>query len=88
MLPSEFLCILYSALCHIAEKGLVCIVAGTLGNLENNRRLGLGRSLDNGLELLHVVEIEGRDCITSLYCLCKHFPGVYKAQIFIRNHIL
>ena len=29
--------VLYSAFCHVAEKGLVSVVAGSLGNLKDNR---------------------------------------------------
>jgi hypothetical protein len=82
ILPSEFLGILDGTLCHIAEEGLVGIVAGTLRNLEDDRGPLLGASLDDGLQLLHVVEIECRDGISTLYGLREHFPGVHKTQFF------
>ena len=37
MLPTEFLGILNCAFGHITEKGLVSVVAGSLGNLKDNR---------------------------------------------------
>ena len=86
MLPAEFLCIFYRAFCHVAEEGLVGIVARTLGNLEDNRALGLSRGLDNGLELLHVVEVECGDGVTAFDSLCEHLAGVHKAKIFVIYH--
>ena len=85
-LPSEFLCILHCTLCHIAEKGLVCIIAGTLGYLENNWGLGLCRSLDDGLELLHIIEVERRNSIATLDSLGEHLSGVHKTDFFVRYH--
>ena len=61
MLPAEFLGIGHCALSHVAEQGAVGIVARTLGNLKDNGRFFLGSSLDDGLELLHVVEVKSRD---------------------------
>ena len=86
MLPAEFFCILHSTFRHVAEKGLVGVVARTLAHLEDNGRLGLCRSLNDGLELLHVVEVESGDGVTALDCLCEHLAGVHKAKIFIINH--
>ena len=83
MLPAEFLGILYSALCHVTQKGLVGILAGSAGNLKDDRRLCLGSSLDDSLELLHVVEIEGRDGIAACNSLGKHLSSVYKAKFFV-----
>ena len=88
MLPAEFLCILYCTLCHITEKCLVRIVASALGNLKDNWRFQFCGSLDDSLELLHVVEVESRNSVSAFDSLCKHFSGVYKAQFFIRNHFL
>ena len=86
MLPAEFLGIFNSTFRHIAEKGLVGIVARTLGNLEDDRALGLCGGLDDGLELLHVVEVESGDGVTALDCLCEHLAGVHKAKIFVIYH--
>ena len=86
VLPTQFLGILNSTFCHVAEEGLVGVVTGTLGNLENHRALGLCSCHDDGLELLHVVEIESRDGVTAFNGLGEHFAGVYKAQFFVRNH--
>ena len=88
MLPTELLSILYCTLSHVAEQGLVSILASTLRNLKDNRALGSSRSRDDCLELLHVVEIEGRNSIAALDCLCKHLTGVYKTEFFKTYHFL
>ena len=82
MLPSEFLCIFNSTLCHVTEKSLVGIVACTLGNLEDYRGLCFGSSLDDSLELLHIVEIECRNGVTAFDGFCEHFFGVHEAKFF------
>ena len=66
VLPTELLRVSDGTFGHVAEKGGVGIVAGALGNLEDDRGLGLGSGLDDGLELLHVVEIERRDGVTAV----------------------
>ena len=86
MLPAQLFGIFHSTLCHIAQEGLVGVVTGTLGNLENHRALGLGAGLDNGLKLLHVVEIESGDGVTAGNGLLEHLTGVHKTQFFVRNH--
>ncbi len=86
MLPAKFLGIGNGTLCHITQKSGVGIVAGTLGNLEDYRRLLLGSGLDDGLKLLHVVEVESRDCVSPFDSLCKHLTGVHKTQFFIAYH--
>ena len=86
MLPTEFFSVLYCTLSHVAEKGLVSILTSTLGYLKNNRTLGSSRSRNDCLELLHVVEIEGRNSIAALDCLCKHLAGVYKTEFFEVYH--
>ena len=79
MLATELLSILYSTLSHVAEKSLVGVCTSALRYLEDNRRLGLNSSLNDSLELLHVVEVESRDSIAALDCSCKHIACVYKA---------
>ena len=79
ILPAEFLGVGHSTLGHIAEQGRVSVVASALGHLENNGRLLLCGGLDDGLELLHVVEVESGDCITALDGLGKHLTGVDQA---------
>ena len=86
VLPAKFLCILHSTLCHIAEEGLVGVVACALGDLEDNRGLGLSGGLDDSLELFHIVEIECGDGVTAGNGLREHFTSVHKAEFFIRNH--
>ena len=86
LLPAQFLGIFDGTLGHIAEQGLVRVVARTLGDLQDHRGLGLRGGLDNGLELLHVVEIECGDGVTTGDSLSEHLSGVHKAKIFVRNH--
>ena len=86
MLATQLLSILYSTLCHILKQGLVGIVACALRHLKDNRRLEVRRSLDDGLQLLHVVEIEGGDGITAVDGFLKHLFGVYQAQSLITYH--
>jgi hypothetical protein len=84
-LPTKFLGIFNSSLGHVAKEGLVRIIAGTLAHLEDNGRLCLCSGLDNGLKLLHVVEVECRNGVTALDGLGKHLACVHKAKIFKRN---
>ena len=79
---ADFTGVFDSALREVAEQGLVGVVARALGDLQNHRGLLLGAGLDDGLKLLHVVEIERRDRIASLHRLGKHLSGVDKTQIF------
>ena len=84
--PAELLGVSDGTLGHVAEKGGVGVVAGALGNLKDDRGLGLGSGLDDGLELLHVVEVESGDGVTAINGLGEHFAGVHKTQFFVRNH--
>ncbi len=54
--------------------------------LKDNGALKVARSLDDGLELLHVVEVECRNGIAAIDGTGKHFTGVYQAQFFVTNH--
>ena len=87
ILPAELLGISHSTLGHVAQEGSVGIVAGTLGYLEDDGALFFGSGLDDGLELLHVVEVEGRDSVTSLDGLGKHLAGVDEAEFLKAYHI-
>ena len=86
MLPTKLLGIFDSTFRHVTEKGLVGIFTRSAGNLEDNRRLCLRGSLDDSLELLHVVEVESGDGVTASDSLSEHLSGVHKAKIFVRNH--
>ena len=78
MLPAELFSVLNGTLSHVTKQGLVSVVTRTFRYLKDHRRFGLSRSFDDRLELLHVVEIECRDGISSLDCLSKHLTGVHK----------
>ena len=79
LFPAEFLGVCNSTFSHVTEKSLVGIVAGALGYLEDNRGLGFGSGHNNGLELLHIVEIECRDGISTFDCLGEHLTSVHEA---------
>ena len=84
--PTQLLGILHGAFGHVAQQGLVGVVTRTLRYLEDHRRLGLGSSLDDGLELLHVVEVESGDGVAALDGLGEHLAGVHEAQLFVGYH--
>lgn len=66
MLPAKLLGILHGAFGHVAQQGGVGIVARALAHLQDHGAFGLGSGLDDGLELLHVVEIERGDGVAAL----------------------
>lgn len=82
----EFLGIGRGALGHIPQKGLVGIFPGAGRDLEDHRRPGFHASLDNGLELLHIVEIIGGNRITARCRLFEHVPGIDKPEVLITDH--
>ncbi len=77
--PAEFLSVSHSTLSHVAEKGSVSIVAGTLRYLKDYGRFFFSGCLDDSLELLHIVEVESGNGITAFDCLGKHLTGVDQA---------
>jgi hypothetical protein len=83
---AQLLGIFDGALSHVAEQGLVGVFARARRHLKNYRRRSLHASLNDGLHLLHVVEVECRDGITALDGLCEHLTGVHKTQIFVGYH--
>ena len=88
MLAAELLGILYSTLGEVAEDGAVSIVTGTLGNLHDNGRLCLDGSHDDGLHLLHGVEVESGDSIATGYGSLEHLAGINETQILVIYHNL
>ena len=79
MLAAQFLGILHSTFCHVAQQSLVSVSTSALRNLQNNRAFLLRRSLDDGLQLLHVVEVESRNCITASDGTLEHVARVDQA---------
>ena len=83
---AQLLGILDGALCHVTQQGLVGVFACACRNLQDHGRGSLHAGLDDGLHLLHVVEIECRDGITAFDGLCEHVARVHETQIFVRYH--
>ena len=86
VVAAEFFGVCHSTFSHVAEKSLVGVGTCAFGNLENHRALLFDRSLDDCLELLHVVEVEGGNGIATVNGSCKHVAGVYEAEVFVVNH--
>ena len=78
VLPAQLLGKLHGTLCHVAQQRLVGILASALRHLQDHRRLGVGCGSDDGLQLLHVVEIEGGDCITAIDGFLEHLARVHE----------
>jgi hypothetical protein len=78
-LAAQFLGILHSTLCHVTKQGSVGIVASALRHLQDHRALQVGRGLDDSLELLHVVKVEGGNSIAAIDGSFEHLTGVHEA---------
>jgi hypothetical protein len=85
MVATQRLSILHSALCHVAEKDRISIVAGTLRHLKDHRRAKLRRGCDDSLELLEVIEVECWDSITASDGSLEHLACVDETKIFVIN---
>ena len=57
------------------------VLARACGYLENNGGLDLTGSLGDGLDDLHVVDVEGTDGVAALVGLLEHFLGCYECHI-------
>ena len=88
MLATQFLGIFHGTLSHILQQGLVGIVSCAFRHLQDNGASQVARSLDDGLELLHVVEVESGDGITAIDGTSEHILRVHKAQRFVIYHNL
>jgi len=74
-----------STLSHVTKKGLIGIITSTTRNLKDNRALCLNTSSDDSLHLLHIVEVESRNCETILHSTSEHLLGINKTKFLIRN---
>ena len=83
---TELLGVFDRALSHVAEDRRVRILAGALRDLHDHGRLGLDRSLDDGLHLLHRVEVERGDGVTALDRLGEHFLGINETKFLVADH--
>ena len=86
LLAAEFLGVLNGAFGHVAENRGVRVLAGALGDLHDDGRLSLDRGLDDGLHLLHSVEVERGNGVTALDRLCEHFLGVDETKLLVADH--
>ena len=76
MSATEFLCISNSTLSHVAKDGSVSIVACAFRHLHDDGRLGFYCSLNDGLHLLHCVEVECGNSIAASNGSLEHFSCV------------
>ena len=83
---AELLGVLNGALSHVTENRGVSVLARALGDLHDNGRLRLDRSLNDSLHLLHGVEVESGDGITALYRLGEHFFGINETKLLVADH--
>ena len=86
LLAAEFLGVLDGALGHITENRGVGVFARALGDLHDYGRLGFDRGLNDGLHLLHSVEVESGDGVAALYRLSEHFLGVDETKLLVADH--
>ena len=87
LLAAEFLGVLNRAFGHVAENRGVRVLAGALGDLHDDGRLRLDRRLDDGLHLLHRVEVEGRNSISALDRLREHLLRVHETEFLVADHL-
>ena len=78
VLAAKFLSIFHCTFCHVAEQSLVGVSACALGYLQDNGALLCRSGLDDGLQLFHVVEVEGGDSVAALDGACEHFARVHQ----------
>jgi hypothetical protein len=72
----------HTAFGHVAQKSLVGIGPGTFRNLENDGRSRLDTGRQDGLKLLHVVEVVSRNGVAPLESAFEHLPGVDETMRF------
>ena len=65
-----------SGLDQLHQVGVVGVGAGTLGNLQDNRSLLLLAGLSDGLNDLHVVDVESTDGVAAVVSLLKHLSSI------------
>ena len=86
MLATEFLSVSHSTLCHVTKQRGVGIFACALRYLKDHGALFSNGSLDDGLELLHIVEVESGNCITAFNGTGEHIASVHQAEVFVIYH--
>ena len=77
--PTKFFGISHGTFGHVAQQGLIGVVACAFRHLQNDRRFSFGGSHDDGLQLFHVVEVECRNSIATFDGFGKHFACVYQS---------
>ena len=87
LFAAKFLGVFNRTLSHVAENRGVRILAGALGDLHDDGRLRLDRRLNDGLHLLHRVEVEGRNSISALDRLREHLLGVHESEFLVADHL-
>ena len=69
-----------SSLNQLHQVGVVSVGAGTLGNLQDDGSLLFLTSLSDGLNDLHVVDVESADGVTAVISLLKHLGSIDKSH--------
>lgn len=82
----QLLRIFDGALCHVAQKRLVRVLASTGRYLKDDGRFAFDASLDNGLHLLHIVEVECGNGIATFDGFGKQFARIDEPEVFVTNH--
>ena len=82
----NFFGVLNSTLSHVAQQSLVGVFTGAFGNLKNHRGFGFNASLNDCLELFHVVEVVGGNGIFAGHRLLEEFNGVDQTERFVTDH--
>ena len=84
---AQFLGVFHRPLRHIPQQGLVRVIASALRHLQNHRRLRFRASRHDGLQLLHIIEIESRNRIMPFHSLPEQLAAVHQTEFLVICHI-
>ena len=83
---AQFLGVFASALSHIAQERLVCVLARAARDLKNDRRLLFDASLNNCLHLFHIVEVKRGNRVFTDDCFFEKLARINQTEFFIGYH--
>lgn len=81
----DFLGVLNSTLGHVTEEGLVGVLTGTSGDLEDDWGFSLDGGGDDGLKLLHLGEVVSRDGVAAVHSLREDVLGVDESESLVAD---